>query len=258
MDNIENSEPVGEEGATPSPDNSANDTQTAEVSQETPEGVSDVPVAEGETEAVKASNPWDTDPRFKGKTPDEMFKIVQEADRYKGTLGRKAKIADLIEQKYGVTPEQLEAQIEQQEYQKRQALYANNPLAPIVDEVQQLKQKVAQQEQEKALSLQEKELDKFLKDNPDYVGSRDKILKLALTPGIGFNPETGEETSFEDLAKEWIGTVRAEGQQDAYKKIDVKKQTQQTQPSSAPSRKISQEDLEKMPIEDLRAYYGVK
>jgi len=257
MDNIEQSSgPVGAEGATSSQDNSADDTQAVESSEETSQGVSDV--QEAEQEAVQAPNPWDTDPRFKGKTPDEMFKIVQEVDRYKGTLGRKAKIADLIEQKYGITPEQLEAQIEQQEVARQKQLYANNPLAPIVDEVQQLKQKIAQQEQKEALQLQEKELDKFLKDNPDYTGSRDKILKLALTPGIGFNPETGEETSFEDLANEWIGTVRAQGQQDAYKKIDVKKQTQQTQPSSAPSRKVSQEDLETMPIEDLRAYYGVK
>jgi hypothetical protein len=258
MDNITNDSPVGSDGATPSPDNDSADTQIAEVSQEPSTGVSDDGGAEGEQEAVKAPNPWDNDSRFKGKTPDEMFKIVQEADRYKGTLGRKAKIADLIEQKYGVTPEQLEAQIEQQEYQKRQELYANNPLAPIVDEVQQLKQKVAQQEQKEALALQEKELDKFLKDNPDYAGSRDKILKLALTPGIGFNPDTGEETSFEDLSKEWIGNVRAQGQQDAYKKIDVKKQTQQTQPSSSPAKKISQEDMESMPIEDLRALWGVK
>jgi hypothetical protein len=258
MDNIETTEPVGVEGATSAPDNSADDTQTAEFSQETTEGVSDVPAVDGEQEAVQASNPWDNDPRFKGKTPDEMFKIVQEADRYKGTLGRKAKIADLIEQKYGVSPEQLEAQIEQQEYQRKQQLYANNPLAPIVDEVQELKAYKAQQEQKEARAFQEKELDKYLKENPDYSVHRDKILKLALTPGIGFDPETGEETSFEELSKEWIGNIRAQGQQDAYKKIDVKKQTQQTQPSSAPSRKLTQEDLENMPIEDLRAYYGVK
>lgn len=258
MDNVNNTEPVGVEGATSAPDNSAVDTQTADDSQEAPDGVSDVQEAEGEPEAGQASQPWDNDPRFKGKTAEDMFKIVQEADKYKGTLGRKAKIADLIEQKYGVSPEQLEAQIEQQEYQRKQQLYANNPLAPIVDEVHELKQIVQRQEQEKAKQAQEKELDKFLQDNPDYAPHKDKIFKLALTPGIGFNPDTGEETSFEDLSREWVGEVRAQGQKDAYKKIDVKKQTQTTKPSSAPTRKVSQDDLETMPMEDLRAYMGVK
>jgi hypothetical protein len=240
MDNNENPSPLGEADVTASQGQlDATVTQPAETTQPVDGGVVE--------ETGQASNPWDNDPKFKGKAPEDIYKAYTELQKVHGQVSRKAEIANLIEQKYGVSPEQLKAQIEAQELAQKREVYANNPLAPVLDKVSQLELKIQQQEQEKALQLQEKELDKFLKDNPDYSAHRDKILKLALTPGIGFNPETGDEVSFADLAREWVGEVRAQGQQDAYKKIDTKKMTQATGVSVAPPKgKITLDELRKM------------
>jgi hypothetical protein len=248
MDNIETTSPQGEAGATAS---SGETTQVDTQPTETTEAVSDGQVGE----VGQASNPWDNDPKFKGKAPEDIYKAYTELQKVHGQVSRKAEIANLIEEKYGVSPDQLKAQIEAQELAQKREVYANNPLAPVLDKVSALEYKLQQQEQEKALQLQEKELDNFLKDNSDYAPHRDKILKLALTPGIGFNPDTGEETSFADLAREWVGEVRAQGQQDAYKKIDTKIMTQATGVSKgSPTRKMSPEDMKNLSSAEMESF----
>lgn len=237
MDNIETTGPVGSDGATFSQDNSAIDTQPTE----TTDSVSDVDVAEVE----QAPTPWDNDPKFKGKSPEDVYKAYQEAQKAIGQVSQKAEIANLIEQKYGMTPEQFKAQIEAQEYQQKQQLYANNPLAPIVDEVQALKFQLAQQEAKAALQEEKAELDKFLKDNPDYEPFKDKILNL------GLNLE--KDKSYEEIATEYFGNARAQGQQDAYKKIDTKRNTQATGAKSAPQKRFSDEDIENMSAAEYEA-----
>jgi len=220
MENLEtNTSPLGEAGATASQGQlGGNETQPSG----TEAGTSDTQLGnEGQ-----APNPWDNDPKFKGKTSDDIYKAYKEAEKLTGQLSQKAQIANLIEKNYGIPPEELQARIEQQEQQSRQQYYANNPLAPVLDEVKQLRQVVEQQEQEKALANEEKQLDKFLAENPDYAPHRDKLKTLALTKGIGFDDDW--EKSYDDIAKEWIGDVRAQGQNDAYKKIEIKKQTQTT------------------------------
>lgn len=253
MDNLNtNTDPSGEAGATASQGQSdATETQLAEGTDEISQGVSDAQGMEDGQEASEASNPWDNDPKFKGKSAEDIYTAYREQEKVVGQVSQKAEIANLLEEKYGITPEQLKEQIEQQEYQERQERYAGNPLAPVLDEVKQLKNIVLRQEQEKALQAEEKELDNFLKDNPDYQPFKDKILKLGLL-------DENHNRSYEELANEWFGQSRAQGQQDAYKKIETKKLTQATKPTSAPKKRITIEDMETMPIEDLREFYGVK
>jgi hypothetical protein len=245
MDNISTETPVGGEGATSSQDNVNVDTQTAEA----PVAVSD----SQEAEAGQATSPWDNDPKFKGKSPEDIYQAYKEAEKLTGQLSQKAQVANLIEQEYGLTPDKLKAQIEQMKAQERQERYANNPLAPLADEVSELKAKIAQQEQEKAHNAVKTELDSFLKDNQSYEPFKDKIYKLALTPNIGFNPETGEEVPFETLAQEYFGAARAQGQQDAYKKIEQKEMTQATGVSSVAKKQFSVDDLRNLSVAELEA-----
>lgn len=210
------------------------------------------PTSDGTSADVGASNPWDNDPKFKGKSPEDIYKAYTEVEKLNGQLGQKAQIANLIEQKYGVTPEQLKAQIEQQEQQQKQEFYKNNPLAPLVEKVQTLEQQLQLQEVERARALEESKLDEYLKTAPEYAPHRDKILKLGLTPGIGFNPETGDEVSYAELAKEWIGEIRAQGQTDAYNRMETKIMTQATGAGTGESqRAISLEDMKNMSVAEL-------
>jgi hypothetical protein len=248
MDNLEqNTSPLGEADVTAS-QGQLDATETQPVENE-------VSIDGGNSEETgQASNPWDNDPKFKGKTSEDIYKAYKESEKLTGQLSQKAQIANLIQEKYGITPEQLKAQIEQQEAQQRQQYYANNPLAPVLDKVSYLEQRLQQQEQEKAMASVEKEIDSFLKDNPVYEGSRDKIQKLALTPNIGFNLETGEEVPIDELAREWIGESRAQGQQDAYNKIEKKVLTQATSASqTAPRGRITEDDLANMSAAEMEA-----
>lgn len=246
MDNINNETPVGSDGATSSPDTASVDTQPVE----SPDTVSD---GDG-VEAGQATSPWDNDPKFKGKGPEDIYKAYKEAEKLTGHLSQKAQVANLIEEKYGLSPEQLKAQIEQMEARDRQARYANNPLAPLADEVAELKATIARQEQEKAHNAVKSELETFVKSNQAFEPFKDKILKLALTPGIGYDPDTGEEVPFDTLAQEYFGDARAQGQRDAYKKIETKEMTQATGVSrGAPKSKLTLDDLRKMTVAEQEA-----
>lgn len=238
MDNIENTGPQEAADVTAAqgqPD--ATDTQPAES------GVADND-SEPE-EAGDASTPWAKDPKFKDKSPADIYKAYQEAQKAIGQVSQKAEIANLIEERFGMTPEQFKGQIDRMEQQQKQELYADNPLAPVMDEVKELKEKLTQQEQQTALMNEEKKLDDFLTSNPDYKPFRDKILR------IGLNLETEKE--FEDIAKEYFGESRAQGQQDAYQKIETKKMTQATGAQSAPKRKFTDEELDKMSAAEMEA-----
>jgi len=245
MDNIENDAPQGEADVTASSGQSGEDTQPVEAPAETVEANDEAETTETEAESGESSYPWEADEKFKGKTPDDIFRSYKELEKAQGSLGQKAEIANLLEEKFGVTPEQLKAQIAQQETAQKKQRYADNPLAPVIDEVQELKQIVQNQEHEKALANEEKELDSFLADNPDYQPYRDKILKLGLT--------SEQDKPFDEIAREWFGESRAQGQQDAYKKIDTKKMTQATGAQSAPQRKFTEEELNNMTSEELEA-----
>jgi hypothetical protein len=238
MDNIESGVPQGGEDVTSSQGQTPTDTQPT-APDTTLDGGSQP------TEGT-ASNPWDNDPKFKGKAPEDIYKAYQEVEKLTGQLSQKAQVANLLEEKYGVTPDQLASQIEQLEEQQRQARYANDPLAPIHDEVNSLKQIIHQQEAEKALIEEERALDNFLKENPAYAPQRDKILQLGLT--------TEMDKPYDQIAREWFGDVRAQGQKDAYNKIESKIMSQPTGSQSQPQKSFTAEDMKNMSTAEMESF----
>jgi len=224
MDTSLTESPVGGEGATSSPDT---DSQVTTQPDQSETGVSDAQT-EQSGEALLAG---------KYKSPQELEKAYLEAQKKISEYGQKAKVADTLYEKYGVTPEQLQANIAQQERQEQERLYGNNPLLPIVNEVQQLKSQLA-------LQNEEKELDKFLGENPDYRPYRDKILKLGLS--------SEQDKTYQEIATEWFGEARAQGQQDAYKKIDTKEKTRATGASQAPpKRSLTPDEMNNLSSDEL-------
>lgn len=224
MDTLETDEPVGGEGATSSQDTSEVETQTAEPV----ESVSDGATEEAEQpEALLAG---------KYKSPEELEKAYKELEGKLGTLGKRASVADLIQEKYGMTPEQFQQTIDAEEQARIDREAQSNPLGYLNKEVMSLKQQLA-------LRDEEKELDSFLSKNPEYQSQRDKILKL------GLGPE--RDKTYEEIAKEWFGETRAQGQKDAYKKIDAKVRTQTTGTQSAPTKKFTESDLDNMSAAEL-------
>ena len=89
---------------------------------------------------------------------------------------------------------------------------------------------------------EEKELDGFLnsEEGKPYAEFKDKILKL------GLNLE--KDKSYGDIAKEYFGQSRAQGQQDAYNKIETKKKTQATGVSMESKKgKVGYDSLKDLP-----------
>jgi hypothetical protein len=238
MDNIGTAEPAVIGDATLSQDNSDINTQ--------PEGTGDSISGGQSGNEGQASKPWDNDPKFKGKSDADIYNAYQEIEKSNGHLSQKAQFANMIEEKYGLTPEQFKAQLDETERLHQEKRYAENPLAPIYDEVQSLRQTVERQEAEKAYATEEKQLDEFLSANPEYAPFKDKIFKLGLT--------TEQDKDYADIATEWFGQSRAQGQQDAYKKIDTKIMTQATGASmNAPRGKPTPEEMDKMSAAELEA-----
>lgn len=229
MDTIENNAgPVGEAGATVSPDTLAEvDTQTVAPEAAVSDGGSD--------QAPEASEPLLAG---KYKSPEELENAYKELEGKLGSLGQKAAVADLIQEKYGMTPEQLRQTIEAEEQARLDQELQTNPAGFALREVQTLKQQLA-------LKEVESELDAYLRENPESAANRDKILKLAL----------GDERdkSFADIDREWFGATRAQGQQDAYKKIEVKQKTQATGTTSVPKRQFSADDFKNMSVAEMEA-----
>jgi hypothetical protein len=258
MDNLETTEiPVGSDGATSSPDNISTETQTDEA----PEAVSAPESAEAVT-----TYPWEKDARFKGKTPEEMTEIISEADRYKGELSQKAEIIHNLEEHTGMSLTQIAEAASQQRINEQRQRYADNPLAPVLDEVNNLKQKIEAQEQEKALAEVEKDIDTYIASNNVYAPFKDQIKQLALTEGIGFinrfNPITGQneivDVPTEDIALKFFGKAIAQGEQAAYKKIEVKKNTQTTGVVSTPKKGVTLDDMKNMSAAEMRAILQAK
>jgi hypothetical protein len=227
MDTIEEPmEPAGSDDVTSSPDTSLADTQPSETSENVDGGTE---VEGGASETLLAG---------KYKSPEDLEKAYKELETKLGGLGQKAAVADLIQEKYGMTPDQLRQTIEAQEQAQMEQQYRDNPGAFAVQKVQALEAKLALQEEER-------ELDSFLQKNPEYAHQRDKILKL------GLNLE--KDKPYEDIAREYFGETRAQGQQDAYKKIDAKVRTQATGTQSAPQKKFTEADMENMSTKELEA-----
>ena len=227
MDTLEEPiEPAGSDDVTSSPDTSVAETQPSEPSENVDGGTE---VNEGAPEVLLAG---------KYKSPEDLEKAYKDLESKLGTLGQRAKVADAIQEKYGMTPEQFQATLEAEEQARLEQEYATNPAGYALREVQELKSQLA-------LRDEERELDSFLSKNPEYAPQRDKILKL------GLNLE--KDKTYEEIASEYFGSTRAQGQQDAYKKIEAKKMTQTTGTLSAPQKRLSDADFENMTAAEMEA-----
>lgn len=225
MDTIETTEsPVGVEGATSSQDT---DSQVDTQPSETDNAVSDGQAVE-EEKALLAG---------KYKTPEELEKGYKELESKLGQRDEHSELTKMLEEQTGMSASQIRDYIAQQNEQKLMQQYQNNPTPYLAREIEQLKSQLA-------LQAEEKELDSFLEKNPEYAPQRDKILKLGLT--------SEKDKSYDDIAREWFGEVRAQGQKDAYQKIETKKNTQATGSVSTPQKKITLEDMQNMSASELR------
>jgi len=183
----------------------------------------------------------------KYKSQDELIKAHQELERKLGEQGQKAELANLLEKQTGMNYQQIKEHLANQERKRMEAQYQANPGAYAYQEVQALKGQLAMQ-------AEEKELDKFLssEEGKAYAPFKDKIFKL------GLNLE--KDKSYQDIAKEYFGESRAQGQHDAYKKIEMKQNTQSSGTKSTPQRKVSLDDLRNMTPQDrisaMRTLYG--
>lgn len=228
MDTIETTaEPVGSDGATSSPDTSTQvDTQTVE----SPEVVSaNESVDTGTPEVLLAG---------KYKSPEELENAYKELEGKLGELGQKAKVADLIQEKYGMTPDQLRQTIEAEEQARLEQEYATNPAGFALREVQELKNQLAFKEEEGKLNS-------FIAENPDYAPFKDKLFNLYI------NVEKDKDLS--TIANDYFGQAIAVGQRGAYNKIETKLRTQATGVSSVPKRQFSQADYANMSVAEMEA-----
>jgi cysteinyl-tRNA synthetase len=229
MDTIEsNVAPAGSDDVTSSPDTTAEvDTQPAESTQPVDGGAGD---DAGAGERLFAG---------KYKSPEELEKAYSELQKMSGSLGQKAEIANIIEENFGVSPEQFKALMEQRQQERDEQIFRENPGAYAVQKVQALEAQLAERE-ERA------KLDSFLSQNPEYADFADDIWEFGLMPRY-------QEKPFDEIAREKFGKAIANGQQSAYKKIATKESTQPTAVTSTPNRSLSEEAMRNMSSEELAA-----
>jgi hypothetical protein len=238
MDTIQDGGPVGAEGATSSQDTSQIDAQPTDT---------DVSVSDAQTEEV-----GDAQPLLAGKykSPEELEKAYKSLESKLGETGQKAALVSKLEQSTGMTAQQIEAYISQQQQERIQQerleqdqQIQENPGAVAYQELQKLKSQMAYKEEQNAL-------DSFLNspEGQPYKEHKEKIFEAAL-----YLPSYRGK-NYSDIANELFGTVRAQGQNDAYKKIEKKIQSQTTGVNQgAQPRKITPEDMKSMSVDELRA-----
>jgi hypothetical protein len=227
--NEEITTPEGSDGATSSPDTVDNVTQPVESE----EGVSDANQEDTGEGTLLAG---------KYKNVEELEKAYQESQKAMGQLSQKAGLVNQLEQTTGMTSQQIAEALANQEQQRMNQAIQDNPGLAAFQEVQSLKSQLA-------LQQEEKELDKFLtsEEGKPYASQRDKIFKL------GLNLE--KDKTYAEIAKEYFGETRAQGQQDAYKKIEQKIGTQATGASqAAPKGRVSIEDMKGMSSKEMESF----
>lgn len=232
MDNLETtSDPQGEAGVTASSGQSeAQETQPVETEAGHDETQSD--------EAVQY--PWESDEKFKGKSPDDIWKSYQESQKVVGQASQKAAVVNTLEKYTGMTASEIQDFISKQEQTQLAQEAKTNPSAYLMREVSQLKNQIAYQNEEKAL-------EEFLRtnDGKPYAPFKDKILNL------GLKMET--DKPYSEIAKDYFGSAIAQGQQTAYKKIENKKATQATGARSTPSKKFTLDDMKNMSSKEMES-----
>jgi hypothetical protein len=225
-----------------------------DTNDETPAGVDDITPSEDtvaditqpeETGEVSATEPEESGEASllagKYKSPQELEKAYLEVQKTVGQVSQKAELANRLEKATGMSTQQIEDYLANQEYTQYQQQVQGNPGLAAYQEVQQLKSQIA-------LQKEERDLDKFLssEEGKPYTAQRDKILKL------GLNLERDKD--YGDIAREYFGESRAQGQQDAYRKIDTKRNSQATGVSQSPPKgRVTLEDLDNMSVKEMEA-----
>lgn len=172
----------------------------------------------------------------KYKSPEELEKAYKELEGKFGEVGQKAEIANLLEKHTGMNPQQIKDYLANQERQRMDQAIRENPGLAAFQEVQQLKGQIAYQ-------AEEKELDNFLssEEGKPYADFKQEIMEDA------FNIPRFKDKSFMEIAQMKYGRMRAQGQQDAYNKIETKRNTQATGASQqAPKSRLTPEDMQNM------------
>lgn len=226
MDTIDETEPIGADDIASSTDTSATDTQpeeSGEVATESEEtGQAEVTLLAG-----------------KYKTAEELEKAYGELQSKFGEQGQKAELANLLEQQTGMNAQQIASYIKQQEQAQLNQQIQDNPAGYAIQEVQNLKAQLA-------LKEEQAELDAFITGSPEYAPFKEDILEM----GLNFK----RDMSYQDIANKYFGKARAQGQQDAYKRIEVKQNTQATGASqAAPKSRLTSEDMDNMSVAELEA-----
>jgi len=226
MDTINEIEPVGSDGATPSPDTSSVDTQPTESADS---------VSDGKTEEVVEAP---TLLAGKYKSQQELEKAYQELEEKLGEQGQKAELANLLEKTTGMNSAQIKDYLTQQQYAQYQAQVQDNPGLAAFNEVQQLRNELT-------LQQEQQELNKFLssEDGKPYQDFKDKIFNL--------KQNLERDKDYGEIARDYFGKAIAKGQEVAYKKIDTKIMTQVTGTRSVPQKKFSTDDLKNMSIAEM-------
>ena len=179
----------------------------------------------------------------KYKTPEELEKAYNELQTKLGEQGQKAELVNLIEQRTGKTRQQIKAEMAQLEQARIAQAYQDNPGGMALQEVQQLKSQLA-------LQAEEKELDNFLSSDEGkcYSARRAELQEAA------FHMPSMRDKPYAEIATKLFGEARAQGQQDAYKRIEQKQNTQATGVSQAPPKgKLTVDDLKSMSTKEMES-----
>ena len=228
MDNLEQKDPVSEEDVPSEAGQSQEvETQPVEPSEEN--------VQPEEEQQEEVSAPWEQDERFKGKKPEDIYASYKNLEGKLGELGQKASFADKVEQ-MGLTPEQVLSVLEQEQSQAEEARMKEDPTGYVKEYIQK-------QEQARALQNETSQVEALINKNPEYTPFKDKILRLGLL--------AERDKPYDQIAKEYFGNAIKEGQQSAYKKIEVKKQTQASGVGSIEKSRPSIDDLQNMSSSEM-------
>lgn len=233
MDNLQNGADPTAVDTTTSEGQSPQETQPVEAPETTGNG-------EGEESGVsEVQNPWDTDDRFKGKTQEDIWKSYQELQKTMGSKNEEAEALRVLQENTGMTPSQIKQFFETRQEQAREQERVENPVGYLSEEINSLKSKLAYQEEEKSLNT-------FISEKPEFAPFKEKMMKLAM--GLE------RDKTYEEIADEYFGSAISQGAQDAYKKIEQKVNTRVTGAGqSTPKKTLTHEDMENMSIEELEA-----
>lgn len=187
---------------------------------------------------------WMQDQRFAGKTPDDIYKSYRELESHLGdykSIKEKAQMADLLQNRLGITPDEINEYIankEQEEQQEQQREIEENPGAVAYREVESLKDQLA-------LEHEKSQLNSFIEANPELSPIKAQLFKLAITA------ERDTNLSYNDIFNKYYGDAMKIASTMAYEKIGEKQQMSSTTPTSSDVKKPNLEELSVAELEKI-------